>query len=254
MQETAVSAAVPLRTDKALSHVARAATTTIDTSPADDTQPGLTNDRLNVPSAKFNLDASKVDVVKTAPTTTPVADEGDAASSSPADASAPTFGAEARVAQPARDTAQFSEPSVLRLPPHAARLDQGPVQAEILRFSQTGGGEIQVELTPPDQTKFTVTLKLDGKGEATLIVDGGSDSTRARLEQSAQGLREQFAQMGLNLNMNMNAHHQSASHEASTHSQDGAPMSSGSGGGKVSPEVIPSRQAGARQQLISIYA
>jgi hypothetical protein len=46
-------------------------------------------------------------------------------------------------------------------------------------------------------------LRLDNQGKAILIVDGASDSTRARLEQGSAELRQQLADMGLQLSLNM---------------------------------------------------
>ena len=218
------------------------------------TDNNLSKDPLGASPVGVNIGANKLDATKALSDAAPPIIEAESAASGPTDLNVSTLSAESRVNGSPRDVPQFSEPAHLRLPPHAARLDQGPVQAEILRFSQVGGGEIEVELTPPDQSKFTVTLKLDGRGEATLIVDGGSDSTRARLEQGAQNLREQFAQMGLNLNMNMNAQHRPAPQDGPTHSHADAAKQIGSLGGGATVDVIPSRPVGSGQQLISIYA
>ncbi len=87
--------------------------------------------------------------------------------------------------------------------PHELRLDAGAVQVEIQKMVKQGGGHVVMELTPPDQSKFTIELKLDDKGGAYLIVEGVSDSTKTRLEQSAPQLQEQFQQMGLNLQLDM---------------------------------------------------
>jgi hypothetical protein len=87
--------------------------------------------------------------------------------------------------------------------PHELRLDAGAVQVEIQRMVKEGGGHVVMELTPPDQSKFTIELKLDDNGGAYLRVEGVSDSTKTRLEQSAPQLQEQFQQMGLNLQLDM---------------------------------------------------
>jgi len=89
------------------------------------------------------------------------------------------------------------------LAPHQVRLDAGAVQVEIQRMVRQGGGQVVMELTPPDQSKFTIELRLDDKGGASLVVEGVSDSTRARLEQSAPQLHQQFEQMGLSLQLDM---------------------------------------------------
>ena len=68
-----------------------------------------------------------------------------------------------------------------------------------------------MELTPPDQSKFTIELKLDEVGGAYLRVEGVSDSTKTRLEQSAPQLQEQFQEMGLNLQLDMRQNKDSSS-------------------------------------------
>ena len=99
--------------------------------------------------------------------------------------------------------------------PHDLRLDAGAVQVEIQRMVKQGGGHVVMELTPPDQSKFTIELKLDDKGGAYLKVDGVSDSTKTRLEQSAPQLQEQFQQMGLNLQLDMRQNRDSSSSSTS---------------------------------------
>lgn len=95
--------------------------------------------------------------------------------------------------------------------PHELRLDAGTVQVEIQRMVKQGGGHVVMELTPPDQSKFTIELKLDDLGGAYLRVEGVSDSTKTRLEQSAPQLQEQFQQMGLNLQLDMRQNRDSSS-------------------------------------------
>jgi hypothetical protein len=99
--------------------------------------------------------------------------------------------------------------------PHELRLDAGAVQVEIQRMVKQGGGHVVMELTPPDQSKFTIELKLDDKGGAYLRVEGVSDSTKTRLEQSAPQLQEQFQEMGLNLQLDMRQNRDSSSSAAS---------------------------------------
>jgi hypothetical protein len=98
--------------------------------------------------------------------------------------------------------------------PHELRLDAGAVQVEIQRMVKQGGGHVVMELTPPDQSKFTIELKLDDNGGAYLRVEGVSDSTKTRLEQSAPQLQEQFQQMGLNLQLDMRQNRESSSSAA----------------------------------------
>ncbi len=135
--------------------------------------------------------------------------------------------------------------------PHEVRLDAGAVQLEIQKMVKQGGGHVVMELTPPDQSKFTIELKLDERGGALLIVEGVSDSTKTRLEQSAPQLREQFQQMGLELQLDMRQQGQSASSNAadfwdSQERGSGANHTAGGGNGDGSPpSVLTQREAGA---------
>jgi len=137
------------------------------------------------------------------------------------------------------------------LVPHEVRLDAGAVQLEIQKMVKQGGGHVVMELTPPDQSKFTIELKLDERGNALLIVEGVSDSTKTRLEQSAPQLREQFQQMGLELQLDMRQQGQSASSNAANFanaqergSGDNNWVSNGAGD---TPKVLTQREAGANR-------
>ena len=137
------------------------------------------------------------------------------------------------------------------LVPHEVRLDAGAVQMEIQKMVRQGGGHVVMELTPPDQSKFTIELKLDERGNALLIVEGVSDSTKTRLEQSAPQLREQFQQMGLELQLDMRQQGQSASSNAANFA-DGQERSSddnnlASNGAGDTPKVLTPREAGANR-------
>jgi hypothetical protein len=137
------------------------------------------------------------------------------------------------------------------LVPHEVRLDAGAVQMEIQKMVKQGGGHVVMELTPPDQSKFTIELKLDERGNALLIVEGVSDSTKTRLEQSAPQLREQFQQMGLELQLDMRQQGQSASSNAANFA-DSQDRSSGdnnaaNNGAGDTPKVLSQREAGANR-------
>jgi hypothetical protein len=137
------------------------------------------------------------------------------------------------------------------LVPHEVRLDAGAVQMEIQKMVKQGGGHVVMELTPPDQSKFTIELKLDERGNALLIVEGVSDSTKTRLEQSAPQLREQFQQMGLELQLDMRQQGQSASSNAANFA-DAQERGSGdnnlaNNGAGDTPKVLTQREAGANR-------
>jgi hypothetical protein len=94
-------------------------------------------------------------------------------------------------------------PSPAPIAPHQVRLDAGQVQVEVVRLVKQGGGQVVMELTPPDESKFKIDLSISQQGVARLVVDGASESTRLRLEQTVSGLQEQFQQMGLQLQLDM---------------------------------------------------
>ena len=137
------------------------------------------------------------------------------------------------------------------LVPHEVRLDAGAVQMEIQKMVKQGGGHVVMELTPPDQSKFTIELKLDERGNALLIVEGVSDSTKTRLEQSAPQLREQFQQMGLELQLDMRQQGQSSSSNAANFAEaqersfsDNNLANNGTGD---MPKALTQREAGANR-------
>jgi hypothetical protein len=91
----------------------------------------------------------------------------------------------------------------VRLEPQQASLTSGPLHVEVMRVLREGGGRVILEVTPPDQGAIQLDLRLDGNGRAYLIVEGASDSTKARLEQGGAQLKEQLAELGLSLNLDM---------------------------------------------------
>ena len=104
-------------------------------------------------------------------------------------------------------------PAPAPLAPHQVRFDAGQVQVEVVRLVKQGGGQVVMELTPPDESKFKIDLSINQQGVARLVVDGASESTRLRLEQTVSGLQDQFQQMGLQLQLDMR---QPRQHEAQT--------------------------------------
>jgi hypothetical protein len=131
------------------------------------------------------------------------------------------------------------------LVPHEVRLDAGAIQLEIQKMVKQGGGHVVMELTPPDQSKFTIELKLDERGNALLIVEGVSDSTKTRLEQSAPQLREQFQQMGLELQLDMRQQGQSGSSNAANFADYQELTFSGNQAAGDPSKVMTPREAGA---------
>ncbi len=84
-----------------------------------------------------------------------------------------------------------------------ASLGSGPLNVEVLKLTKQGGGRAVLEVTPPNQGPIRLDLQLDGAGRATLVVEGLTEAMRARLESSSHFLRQDMAQMGLALNLEM---------------------------------------------------
>lgn len=83
-------------------------------------------------------------------------------------------------------------------------LTQGELHSHLLNSAKSGGGRVQLELTPPEQGTIRIDLRIGQNGEAHLIVEGANDAAKARLDQGGQNLKNEFAQMGLNLSLNLN--------------------------------------------------
>ncbi len=90
-----------------------------------------------------------------------------------------------------------------------ASLVSGPLHSEIMSAAKSGGGRIMFELTPPEQGTIRIDLHINQNGDAHLIVEGASDATKSRLDQGGQNLKQEFAQMGLNLSLDLRQGNQS---------------------------------------------
>jgi hypothetical protein len=82
-------------------------------------------------------------------------------------------------------------------------LATGPLHEQVMNAAKSGGGRILLELTPPEQGTIRIDLRIDQAGRAHLIVEGASDATKSRLDQGGQNLKNEFAQMGLNLSLDL---------------------------------------------------
>ena len=98
--------------------------------------------------------------------------------------------------------------------PHMARWDAAAVQVELVRMIKDGGGQVVMKLTPPDEGSFRIDLSLDPERGVRIFVEGASDSVKTRLEQGAEQLREQFSQMGFNLQLDLHSRRESSSQAA----------------------------------------
>ena len=88
-------------------------------------------------------------------------------------------------------------------------LASGPLHNEVMSAAKSGGGRIMLELTPPEQGTIRIDLRISQSGQAHLIVEGASDATKSRLDQGGQSLKNEFAQMGLNLSLDLRQGNQS---------------------------------------------
>ncbi len=96
-----------------------------------------------------------------------------------------------------------STPTQIAISLNEASITSGPLHSEIMSAAKSGGGRIQLELTPPEQGTIRIDLRIDQSGRAHLIVEGASDAAKARLDQGGQQLKNEFAQMGLNLSLDL---------------------------------------------------
>ena len=170
--------------------------------------------------------------------------------------SSPLPGLPSSPSAPAVAAAQAAAPAVdvsLPIKPHWVSLDGGAVQVEVLRMAREGGGRVTLELTPPDQGSYRLDLRIDEAGQATLVVEGVSESMRTRLEMGEAALRDQFNQMGLQLNLQMRGEHQLAERDA-----DGQPSQAGPAAGAAAGEDSPAARRPValdlERGLVRLYA
>ena len=105
--------------------------------------------------------------------------------------------------QVAQGSASVSTPTQIAMSLNEASIVSGPLHSEIMSAAKSGGGRIQLELTPPEQGTIRIDLRIDQSGRAHLIVEGANDAAKARLDQGGQQLKNEFAQMGLNLSLDL---------------------------------------------------
>lgn len=96
-----------------------------------------------------------------------------------------------------------STPTQIAMSLQETSVTSGPLHSEILNAARSGGGRIQLELTPPEQGTIRIDLRIDQSGRAYLIVEGANDAAKARLDQGGQQLKNEFAQMGLQLSLDL---------------------------------------------------
>jgi hypothetical protein len=107
------------------------------------------------------------------------------------------------------DTQNVSNQQKIEMKAAEVSLATGPLHEQVMNAAKSGGGRILLELTPPEQGTIRIDLRIDQAGRAHLIVEGASDATKSRLDQGGQSLKNEFAQMGLNLSLDLRQDSQS---------------------------------------------
>ncbi|WP_108468604.1 flagellar hook-length control protein FliK [Polynucleobacter difficilis] len=101
------------------------------------------------------------------------------------------------------DAQNISNQQKIEMKAAEVSLATGPLHEQVMNAAKSGGGRILLELTPPEQGTIRIDLRIDPAGRAHLIVEGASDATKSRLDQGGQSLKNEFAQMGLNLSLDL---------------------------------------------------
>ena len=101
------------------------------------------------------------------------------------------------------DAQNLSNQQKIEMKAAEVSLATGPLHEQVMNAAKSGGGRILLELTPPEQGTIRIDLRIDQTGRAHLIVEGASDATKSRLDQGGQNLKNEFAQMGLNLSLDL---------------------------------------------------
>ena len=130
-------------------------------------------------------------------------------------------------------SAQMAARTESRVEALRASLGSGPINMEVLKLTGAGGGRAVIEVTPPNQGPIRLDLQLDGNGKANLVVDGLTDSMKARLESSAGFLRQDMAGMGLTLNLELRERNDGQAAMQFSQQFSGSNQSGGSGSSRA---------------------
>jgi hypothetical protein len=134
-----------------------------------------------------------------------------------------------------------------RLEAARASLGSGALNVEVLKLTRQGGGRAVLEVTPPNQGPIRLDLQLDGAGRANLVIEGLTDAMKSRLESTAHFLRQDMAQLGLALNLEMrerNEHNAMASAFAQGQSGRGGQGNRESSGSSSAGDSLSVRNTG----------
>lgn len=136
-----------------------------------------------------------------------------------------------------RTISELKQTTTIVSAPHMARWDAAAVQVELVRMIKDGGGQVVMKLTPPDEGSFRIDLSLDPERGVRIFVEGASDSVRTRLEQGAEQLREQFSQMGFNLQLDMHSRREASGQSAEFGFAESGDLGDSGGGRTVASEA-----------------
>lgn len=115
------------------------------------------------------------------------------------------------------------------------------VTNEIVKFAGAGGGRAVMEITSPDLGALKIDLSIDGRGSARLIVEATTHAARDQLEQGLRKLNDEFAGMGLSLNVDLRQGGSGAQERSFAWQQSGLNVPSmGESGVRVSERLTPS--------------
>ena len=100
---------------------------------------------------------------------------------------------------------------------------------ELVKFAGAGGGHAVMEIISPELGALKIELSIDGKGVARMVVEASTSAARDQLEQGMRQLHDDFAGLGLSLNVDLRQGGGSAyQRDASSDAWSSAPRSMGS--------------------------
>ena len=77
------------------------------------------------------------------------------------------------------------------------------VRVQLLELADEGGSHTVLKTVPADGSALGIDLKLDGQGNATLVLNVANDAEHMRLQQTLSALHAGFEAMGLALNVEL---------------------------------------------------
>lgn len=94
-----------------------------------------------------------------------------------------------------------TSPSPAQAPAMAVPAAQ--LNGEIVKFASVGGGRAVMEITSPDLGALKIDLSIDARGVARMVVEASTGAARDQLEQGLRQLHDDFAGIGLSLDVDV---------------------------------------------------